>query len=151
MQGFCPLRIKITQFPSWFRLKVCKGLAWFLFPQGGLTLQALRVTSVKFLFVISLLYKKKWSWELRTWSHKMNLIDTSTNSPHYFYWKRMRITNQNLNFDIRVWRVNLNFFHFKFSVREAKLIFLMWHIMHWLIGSFVNFLNTRMTPENFSR
>ena len=34
---FYPLRIKITQFPSWFRLKVCKGLAWFLFPQGGLT------------------------------------------------------------------------------------------------------------------
>ena len=37
----------------------------------------------------------------------MNLIDTSTNSPHYFYWKRIGTTvNENLNFDIRVWRVN---------------------------------------------
>ena len=47
--------------------------------------------SVKFLHVISLLYKTEWSWELRTWSHKMNLIDTSTNSPHYFFWKRIGI------------------------------------------------------------
>ena len=37
---------------------------------------------------------------------EMNLIDTSTNPPHYFYWKRIRITNENLNFDIRVLRVN---------------------------------------------
>ena len=44
----------------------------------------------------------QWSWELRTWSHKMNLIDTSTNSPHYFHWKQIRTTNENLNFDIRV-------------------------------------------------
>ena len=36
----------------------------------------------------------------------MNLIDTSTNSPHYFYWKRIGITNENLNFDSRVKRVN---------------------------------------------
>ena len=65
-------------------------------------LQALRVISVKFLLVISLLYKTEWSWELRTWSHKMNPIDTSRNSPHYFYWKRIGITNENLNFDVRV-------------------------------------------------
>ena len=32
----------------------------------------------------------------------MNLIDISTNSPHYFYWKRIGITNENLNFDVRV-------------------------------------------------
>ena len=31
----------------------------------------------------------------------MNLIDTSTNSPHYFYWKHIGITNENLNFDVR--------------------------------------------------
>ena len=37
---------------------------------------------------------------------EMNLIDTSTNPPHYFYWKRIRITNENLNFDIRGLRVN---------------------------------------------
>ena len=32
----------------------------------------------------------------------MNLIDTSTNSPHYFYSKRIGITNDNLNFDV-IW------------------------------------------------
>ena len=32
----------------------------------------------------------------------MNLIDTSTNSPLYFYWKRIGITHENLNFDVRV-------------------------------------------------
>ena len=32
----------------------------------------------------------------------MNLIDTSTNSPSYLYWKRIGITNENLNFDVRV-------------------------------------------------
>ena len=32
----------------------------------------------------------------------MNLIDTSTNSPSYLYWKRIAITNENLNFDVRV-------------------------------------------------
>ena len=31
----------------------------------------------------------------------MNLIDTSTTSPHYFYWKRIG-TIENFNFDIRV-------------------------------------------------
>ena len=61
------------------------------------SLLTLRVISVKFLLVITLLYKTEWSWELRTWSHKMNLIDTSTNSPHFFYWKRIGITNENLN------------------------------------------------------
>ena len=30
----------------------------------------------------------------------MNLNDTSTNSPHYFYWKQMGTTNENLNFDV---------------------------------------------------
>ena len=45
-------------------------------------------------------YKTEWSWELRTWSHKMNLIDTSTNSPYYFHWKR--ITDENLNVDVKV-------------------------------------------------
>ena len=61
--------------------------------------------SVKFLLVISLLCKSEWSWELRTWSHKMNVTDASTNSPHYFFWKHIGITNENLNFDVRVSRV----------------------------------------------
>ena len=36
----------------------------------------------------------------------MNLTDTSTNSPRYFYWKRIVITNENLNFDVRVYSAN---------------------------------------------
>ena len=43
----------------------------------------------------------EWSRESGTWSQKMNLIDTSTNSRH-FYWKRIGITNENLSIDIRV-------------------------------------------------
>ena len=35
----------------------------------------------------------------------MNLIDTSTNFLHYSYYKRIRTTNKNLNFDIRCLRV----------------------------------------------
>ena len=35
-------------------------------------------------------------------SHKMNLIDTSTNSPHYFYWKCIGIKKENLNLDVKV-------------------------------------------------
>ena len=63
--------------------------------------------SFKFLLIISMLYKTEWSWELRTWSHKINLIDTSTNSPHYFYWQRIGITSENLNFDVRVYTIGL--------------------------------------------
>ena len=63
--------------------------------------------SVKFLLIISMLYKTEWSWELRTWSHKINLIDTSTNSPHYFYWQHIGITSENLNFDVRVYTIGL--------------------------------------------
>ena len=63
---------------------------------------SLRVINFKFLLVISLLYKIKRSSALRTWSHKMNSIDTSTNSLHYFYWIRIRITNENSNFYVRV-------------------------------------------------
>ena len=55
---------------------------------GSFTLQAeppLRVIRIKFLHVISLLYKTQWSWELRTRSHE--LIDTLKNSPRHFYCK----------------------------------------------------------------
>ena len=112
--------------PPFFRPKRRRNPAWWggthlyslykgSLPPEGLRLEeswlftkslvTLRVISVKFLLVITLLYKTKWSWELRTWSHKMNLIDTSTNSPHFFYWKLIGITNENLNFDVRVYRV----------------------------------------------
>ena len=76
--------------------------------QIALTIWAPGVISVKYLLVISLLYKTQWSWESRTWSHKMNLIDASTNSPHYmyFYWKRIGMANEDLNFVL--WRANVN-------------------------------------------
>ena len=50
----------------------------------SLALLALRVISIIFLLVISMLCKTAWSWELRTWSHKMNLTDILSTSPHYF-------------------------------------------------------------------
>ena len=40
------------------------------------------------------------SWELITWSGKMSVIDISTNSPNYFYWKSIGTVNENLNYDI---------------------------------------------------
>ena len=50
--------------------------------------------SIKFLFVIPMLCKAEWSWELQTWSHKIYLLDISSTFPHYFYRKwgqQMRI------------------------------------------------------------
>ena len=60
------------------------------------------VISIKFLFVISILCKTEWSWELRTWSHKMNLLDILSTSPHYFCRKWIGTTNENSDFDLRV-------------------------------------------------
>ena len=58
--------------------------------------------SIKFLLVISMLCKTEWSWELRTWSRKMNLHDILSTSPHYFCRKwmeqQMRIQILNLGF-----------------------------------------------------
>ena len=39
-----------------------------------------------------MLCKTEWSWELRTWSHKMNLLDILSTSPHYFCRKRIKAT-----------------------------------------------------------
>ena len=62
---------------------------------------ALAVISMKFLLVISMLYKTEWSWELSVWSQTMNLNASSTTSPHYSFRKRIGTTHENLNFDIR--------------------------------------------------
>ena len=51
---------------------------------------------------ISMLYKTGWSWELRTWSHKVNLLDILSTSPPYFRRKLMGAANENSNFDVRV-------------------------------------------------
>ena len=61
--------------------------------------------SIKFFLVISMLRKTEWSWELRTWSHTMNLLDISSTSPHYFCRKWTEATKENSNFDLRVYRV----------------------------------------------
>ena len=43
--------------------------------------------------VISMLHKRKWSWQLRTWSHKMNLLHTLiTTLLHYSYRDLRRAT-----------------------------------------------------------
>ena len=55
-----------------------------------------------FRLVISMLCKTEWSWELRTWSHKMNLLDILSTSPHYFCRKWTGVTNDNSNFDLGV-------------------------------------------------
>ena len=63
---------------------------------SGLTLKTLKVISVKFLLVTSMLCKTEWSWKLRSWSHKMNFLDILSTSPHYFYGKWIGATNENL-------------------------------------------------------
>ena len=54
-----------------------------------LILKSLRVISLKFLLTMSMLYKTEWSWDLTTWSEKVNQLDISesTNCLHFFYWK----------------------------------------------------------------
>ena len=67
-----------------------------------LTLQVLGVISIKCLLVISMLCKTEWSWELQILSHKMNLLDILSTSPHYFCRKWIGATNRNSNFDLSV-------------------------------------------------
>ena len=45
-----------------------------------------------------MLYKTDWSGELKAWSQRY--IDTLTNSPHYFYKKRVGTTKENLSEDM---------------------------------------------------
>ena len=54
-----------------------------------------------------MLCKTELSSELWTWSHKMNLLDILSTSPHYLYRKWIGTTNENSKFDLRVWRVNV--------------------------------------------
>ena len=75
---------------------------WIFLPKSLLTLWALRVIIIKFLLVISLLCETEWSWESRTWSHKMNLLDILSTSPHYFCRKWIGATIENSNFDLRI-------------------------------------------------
>ena len=51
-----------------------------------------------FSLVISILCKTEWSWELWTWSQKMNFLDVLSTSPHYFCGKWIGVTNENSKF-----------------------------------------------------
>ena len=66
---------------------------------------------IKFLIVISMLCKTEWLWESQTWSHKTNLLDILSTSPHFFFRKWTSATNENSNFDLRVLRVKTRFFY----------------------------------------
>ena len=68
---------------------------------------SLRVISIKILLVISMLCKTNWWWELSTWSHKIQWVDTSTTSHYYFDRKPIGTANENLNSDIRARRVHV--------------------------------------------
>ena len=59
--------------------KAVPNLSFFSFDRLN---PRLRVISIKFLLLIAMLCKKEWSWELQTWSHKMNLLDILSTSPH---------------------------------------------------------------------
>ena len=48
-----------------------------------------------------MLSKTMWSWELRTWLNKMNLLDILSTSPHYFSRKWIGATNESSNVDLR--------------------------------------------------
>ena len=50
------------------------------------------ISIMKFVLFISKLCKTDWSWELRTWSHKMKLLDFLSTSPHYFCRKWIKAT-----------------------------------------------------------
>ena len=54
-----------------------------------------------------MLCKTEWSWELRTWSHTMNLLDILSTSPHNPCRKWTGVTNENSNFDLRVQGFNI--------------------------------------------
>ena len=67
--------------------------------------------NIKFLAVISMLCKTECLWELQTWSHKTNLLDILSTSPHYVFRKWTLATKENSNFDLRVLRVKTRFFN----------------------------------------
>ena len=82
----------------------CKGrIGSSVFQHKGKD-RVIRVVSIKSLLVISMLCKTVSSWELRTWSHKMNLLDILSTPPHYFRRKWIEATKENSNFDLKISR-----------------------------------------------
>ena len=109
------VELKIVDFSEWCRIwtRPNQGLSLSCSVEMGrkepwergcrfpLTLQVLRVISIKILLVISMPYKTDWWWESRRWSHKLQWVDTLTTSCYRFYRKHIGTANGNLNFDIR--------------------------------------------------
>ena len=94
---FAPFyHLRPPRFSAWLAMTSSrdKGVLSRTTEHGLLKPFNLRMISIKFLFVISILCKAEWSWELQTWSHKIYLLDISSTFPHYFYRKwgqQMRI------------------------------------------------------------
>ena len=88
--------------------------------------------SIKFLLVISRLCKTERSWELRPWSHKMNLLDNLSTSLHYFCRKWIGATNDNSKFHLRFkglimsneWVCSCRKGNFQSEVSESLISFL---------------------------
>ena len=55
----------------------------------------------------------------------MNLIDTSTDSPHFFYRKWIGATNENVNFDVRV--LNNNWTECDYKIGRAHSASSIWN------------------------
>ena len=95
--------------------------------------------NIKFLVVISMLCKTEWLWELQTWSHKTNLLDILSTSPHYFFRKWTLATNENSNFDLRSKGLKHDFFY-KVLALVLLRVFGTWNrLLHvhpaWIVGS----------------
>ena len=120
------IKLKLSNVSTKDYANLWKNLSW----AANLTklwalliLWALRVISIEFLLVISMLCTTEWSCELWTWSHKTNLIDTLSTSPHFFCRKWIGATNENSNFDLRAERVNCYIVLFFYT----NLLFLHFH------------------------
>ena len=66
---------------------------------------------------------------LRTWSHKINLLDILSTSPHYFCKKWIGATSENSNFDLRVYIIIIE--------QRKCLILSPWKVM-WETGTYFN-------------
>ena len=71
-------------------------LVFKLRSRGTLTFRGLTAIRVKLLIAISRVCQLVRSWELRTWSLKLNSIDILTASPHYVCKKCMETQKENL-------------------------------------------------------
>ena len=86
-----------VSFGGWQGLKKVRLVVWDeeLSLAGQLTFNPLSPKSGQHRISPCSIYAfntAEWSWELQTWSHKMNLLDLLSISPHYFCRKWMGAT-----------------------------------------------------------